>query len=63
MKPKLMPKKLNLNKQTIALIGKDEMADVKAGDMPILNFTPFVSLLRCPGVLDKRPSVVPPCPD
>ncbi|MCU0287079.1 MAG: class I lanthipeptide [Acidobacteria bacterium] len=69
MKSKKMTRKLNLNKQTIAVIGKDEMDDIKAGCT--FNFTPFITLtqfisqvlVRCPGELYKRPSVVPPCPE
>ena len=65
MKSKKTSKKLNLNKQTIAVIGKEEMGDVKAGDMPIFDFTPFQSLLlaRCPGALEKKPSNLYTCPE
>ncbi|MCX6582279.1 MAG: class I lanthipeptide [Candidatus Aminicenantes bacterium] len=39
MKTKKIQKKLELNKQTIATLGREEMSDVKAG-----CFTPFTPL-------------------
>ncbi len=56
MKTKKIQKKLALNKQTIATLGREEMSDVKAGCFtPFTPFTPIISIIlhceqtnRCP---------------
>lgn len=46
MKTKKIQKKLELNKQTIATLGRDEMSDVKAGCFtPITPFTPIITII------------------
>jgi len=49
MKTKKIQKRLELNKQTIATLGKDEMSDVKAGCFtPFTPWTPIITaILHC----------------
>lgn len=60
MKTKKIQKKLELNKQTIATLGRDEMADVKAGCFT--PFTPWITIITELLGCNNNPDTANTCP-